>query len=267
VPAQSHRAGIDRIADRRIGVLKDNLPADPTGMNAAFTARLIAAKPRRITPVSGSHVSVVAIPNRPDPNRPARRTVTPKGDDLRFVARPILSNPSLIHGVVALPHCWRRRSGRRFGEELFVSDLFHPIDNLSVEPFLNGDLDRRVGWRGIVPMLLTRRELHHIARSNFLYRSALALLPAKPRCDDRRLAWRVGMPGRTSARFERDTRVCDTGRSGRAEHGIDTHGSGEIVRSSFVEGWAALRSIFLMPMISNIVAMGGPAPALSACTR
>jgi hypothetical protein len=41
---------------------------------------------------------------------------------------------------------------------LFVADLFHPVDGLAVELFLNGDVGHGGGGRGPVPMLLAGRE-------------------------------------------------------------------------------------------------------------
>ena len=40
---------------------------------------------------------------------------------------------------------------------LFVADLFHPVDGLAVELFLNGDMGHGRGWRGAMPVLLTGR--------------------------------------------------------------------------------------------------------------
>ena len=48
---------------------------------------------------------------------------------------------------------------------LLVADLFHPVDNLAVELFLNGDVRHGSGRRGPVSALLARglRELHSSA--------------------------------------------------------------------------------------------------------
>jgi|SRR5947209_16784185 len=45
---------------------------------------------------------------------------------------------------------------------LFVRNLFHPLDQFSVQRFLNGNVRHRGRWRGAVPMLLTKRESDHI---------------------------------------------------------------------------------------------------------
>src|SRR5579859_630194 len=49
---------------------------------------------------------------------------------------------------------------------LFVADLFHPIDGLAIELFLNSDMGHRGGWCGTMPMFLTRREPDHIPWPN-----------------------------------------------------------------------------------------------------
>src|SRR5207253_10940740 len=51
---------------------------------------------------------------------------------------------------------------------LFVADLFHPVDQLAVQRFLNGDMSHRGHRRSAVPMLLARRKPDHIAWPNFL---------------------------------------------------------------------------------------------------
>ena len=63
---------------------------------------------------------------------------------------------------------------------LRVADLLHPIDDLVVELFLDGDVGHGRGWRGAVPVLLAGREPDDVARADFLHRSAFALHPAEP---------------------------------------------------------------------------------------
>src|SRR5437867_8617040 len=89
---------------------------------------------------------------------------------------------------------------------LFVTDLFHPVDDFTVELFLNGDMRHGCGWRSAMPMLLAGRKPDHIAWPDFVDRAALALNPAKPRRDDQRLTEWMCMPGGTGARFEGD--IC-----------------------------------------------------------
>src|SRR6266568_3021828 len=37
---------------------------------------------------------------------------------------------------------------------LFVADQFHPVNDLAVELFLNGNVSHGCGWRGTMPMFL-----------------------------------------------------------------------------------------------------------------
>src|SRR6516225_3773455 len=58
---------------------------------------------------------------------------------------------------------------------LLITDLFHPVSRLTVELFHNGDVRHGCGWRGAMPMLLTRRDPDHVPRPNLLDRTAPAL--------------------------------------------------------------------------------------------
>src|SRR5947199_8791634 len=58
---------------------------------------------------------------------------------------------------------------------LVVAHLFHPVDDLAVERFLNGDVRHCCRRRGAMPMFLVRREPDHIAGADLIDRSALAL--------------------------------------------------------------------------------------------
>src|SRR5690349_22316016 len=71
---------------------------------------------------------------------------------------------------------------------LFVADLFHPVNSLSVEPFLNGDVRHRRGRRGTVPMLLPWWEPDHVAGPDLLDRPSPALREAAAGCHDQGLA-------------------------------------------------------------------------------
>jgi hypothetical protein len=47
---------------------------------------------------------------------------------------------------------------------LFVADLFHPVDSLAVQLFLNGDVGHRRGCRGSMPVFLTGRNPDDVTR-------------------------------------------------------------------------------------------------------
>jgi hypothetical protein len=70
------------------------------------------------------------------------------------------------------------------GLVLLVADLLHPVDDLAVELFLNGDMGHGRGRHGAMPMLLTRRASDHVTRSNHLDWTAPALYEAAARRHD-----------------------------------------------------------------------------------
>ena len=61
------------------------------------------------------------------------------------------------------------------GLVLFVADLFHPVDRLAVELFVNGDVRHGRRWCSAVPMFLSRWDPDHIAGPDFLERGFPAL--------------------------------------------------------------------------------------------
>jgi hypothetical protein len=85
---------------------------------------------------------------------------------------------------------------------LFVADRFHPVNDLAVKLFLNGDVRHCGGWRGTMPVFLTWWESDHITRSNLLNRTSPALDPTTAGCYYERLAQWVTMPGSPGALLE-----------------------------------------------------------------
>src|SRR5260221_12905333 len=71
---------------------------------------------------------------------------------------------------------------------LFGAFRFHPVNDLAVELFLNSDVGHGCGWRGAVPMFLSRRGPDHVTRSNVLDWATPALYPATAHGHDQRLA-------------------------------------------------------------------------------
>ena len=102
---------------------------------------------------------------------------------------------------------------------LFGAFRFHPVNDLAVELFLNGDVRHGCGWRGPVPMFLNRLEPDHVPWSNVLDGTTPALDPATASRHDQRLAQRVAVPCFPSAGFNRDTHPDRTCRSGCLEQG------------------------------------------------
>ena len=94
---------------------------------------------------------------------------------------------------------------------MIVADLFHPVNGLAGELFLDSDVRHCRAWCGAVPVFLTWRSPDHVARLNFLDRIAPALYPSAASRHDQGLAQRVGVPCRTGAGLECDTapgRAC-----------------------------------------------------------
>ena len=85
---------------------------------------------------------------------------------------------------------------------LLVTDLFHPVDNLTVELFLNSDVRHGCGRHGPMPVLLAGRDPDHITGPDLLDRSAFALDPAAPSRDDKSLTEWMRMPCSARARLE-----------------------------------------------------------------
>src|SRR6266705_78445 len=112
---------------------------------------------------------------------------------------------------------------------LLVGDFLHPVDDLAVELFLDGDLGHGGGRRGAMPMLLAWRARDNITRSNDLDRPAPALHIAAAGSDDQGLAQRVGVPRAAGAWLERDVGTARTRRCGRLEKLVDAYGAGEIL--------------------------------------
>src|SRR5260221_11659103 len=80
------------------------------------------------------------------------------------------------------------------GLVLLVADLLHPVHDLAVELFLNGDMGHGRGRRCAMPMLLARRARDHVTRTNHPDRTAPALDQPAARRDDQSLTQRVGVP-------------------------------------------------------------------------
>src|SRR5690242_13079101 len=85
---------------------------------------------------------------------------------------------------------------------LLITDMFHPVNDLAVELFLDGDVGHPCTRRCSVPVLFTGREPDDITRANLLNRSAFALHPAKTRGHDESLSERMSVPCGPRARLE-----------------------------------------------------------------
>jgi hypothetical protein len=134
---------------------------------------------------------------------------------------------------------------------LFITDLFHPYNDFTVELFLNGDMCHGRGRRGTMPMLFLRRVPDHIAWSYVHFWTAFTLHPSTPGCDDHGLPKRVGVPCRPSARLACHASAKDTPRSRCLEERINPHVAGKI-GCPFVEGCEPLRLISIASFLHFI---------------
>src|SRR5438132_24618 len=92
-----------------------------------------------------------------------------------------------------------------------------------------------------MPMLLTRRAPHDIARPNLLFWTSLALHPATPGRYDQGLPERMDVPCCPGAGLERDTDAEHPCRLGCLEQRVNTDSAGKILVRSFA---GRLRTFF-----------------------
>jgi hypothetical protein len=74
------------------------------------------------------------------------------------------------------------------GLVLLVTDLLHPVDNLPVFLFLNGDVRHGCGRRSTMPMLFAGREPDHITGPDLFDRPAPPLRAPAASRDNESLA-------------------------------------------------------------------------------
>jgi hypothetical protein len=131
---------------------------------------------------------------------------------------------------------------------LLAADLFHPVDNLTVELFLNGNVRHGRGGRGAMPVLFAGREPDHITGPDLLDRSAVALGPAKAGRHNERLTERMRMPRGPGTRLERDAGALNQCRIRRLKKRIDPYRAREPLRRPLLEG---CEPTLLISMSSN----------------
>src|SRR5579871_3408314 len=135
--------------------------------------------------------------------------------------------PSLRFCMSFLPRCV---VGSWSGAVLFVADLFHPLDHLAVQRFLNGDMGHRRGWRSTMPVLLAGRTQDHVSGPDLLLGLAPTLGPAEAGGHDQRLTERMRMPSRAGARLECHAGSANARRCRCLEQRVDPDCAGEVVR-------------------------------------
>ena len=107
--------------------------------------------------------------------------------------------------------------------------MLHPVNDLAVLFFLNGDVGHGGGGRSAVPVLLAGREPDYVAGANFLNRALPALGPAATGRDNESLAEGMRVPGRARSRLESYAGALHQGRIGRLKERVDAYGAGEPV--------------------------------------
>src|SRR5436189_1664081 len=123
---------------------------------------------------------------------------------------------------------------------LLVGDFLHPVDDLAVELFLDGDVGHGGGRRGAMPMLLACRARDNITRSNDLDRPAPALHKTAAGRHDERLTQRMRVPIAPRAGLERYVGAARASGTGRLEKRVDAYGAGEIFGRSSRGGLRAV---------------------------
>ena len=109
---------------------------------------------------------------------------------------------------------------------LVIADLFHPVDVLAVNRFLDRDVNDRRGWRRTVPMLEAGRKPHHVSGADLLNSSTFTLHPAETGGDDQGLSERVGVPRRPGTGLEGNAAGSHASWFGRLEERIDPDRAG-----------------------------------------
>src|SRR5215831_6799240 len=119
---------------------------------------------------------------------------------------------------------------------LLVANLFQPVDVLTIEHLLDGDMCHTGCGCRAMPMFFARWEPHYVARSDFLDRTPITLNPAKAGHDDQRLSKWVRMPSRAGTWLESNASRASPGWIGCLEQRIDAHASSEVVVLSSARG-------------------------------
>src|SRR2546427_11034706 len=111
-----------------------------------------------------------------------------------------------------------------FAAEVFgITHLFHPIHCFSVELLCNRDVRHGRSRRSAVPMLLTWRAPHNVARSNLLHRTSPALQQTATGCADQNPTPLMRVPCRLSESFEGHTSSDGTFGLGRLSPRANAH--------------------------------------------
>jgi hypothetical protein len=143
-----------------------------------------------------------------------------KKDALRVPLERRRDHPNIIKRA----HCRESIRFCPFHHSVFLlADLFHPINVLTFERLLNGDMRQLVGRGSAVPMFHAWWRPYDVTLLDLLLYTALLLNPAGARRDDQDLSERMGMPCGARTRFERDTAAGHPRRRVYGEESFDPH--------------------------------------------
>src|SRR5436305_323128 len=139
------------------------------------------------------------------------------------------NSESIAHRLVTA-YVYFLRIRRPITLVLLVADVLHPVHDLAIFLFLNGDM-RHASVRGrAVPVLFARGEPDYITGTNLLDLPAPALNPSKAGGYDQSLAERMSVPRSSCTRLEGNAGTLNKTRVRRLEEGVDADASGEPVR-------------------------------------
>jgi hypothetical protein len=127
--------------------------------------------------------------------------------------------------------------------------MLHPLNDLSVELFLDSDVRHAGSLCGSVPALFTGRKPDNIAGTDFLDWAAFALHPATARSNDEGLSKRMCMPCGPSTGFERYASALNKRGIRRLEEPIDAYVPSEPFGRALC-GWLRASS-FLFPCLCS----------------
>jgi hypothetical protein len=113
---------------------------------------------------------------------------------------------------------------------LVFTNFFHPVNGLTIELLLDGNMSHSGCGSGPMPLLFTRRKPDYISRPNFLDRFAIALNPAAASRDNESLTQRMRVPRSACARLKRNADTLNTCWGRCLKKRIDPYGASKPVR-------------------------------------
>jgi hypothetical protein len=132
-----------------------------------------------------------------------------------------------VFSFALCPHLPAAQHPRSFSASLeifLVGHMLHPINNFTVEFFLNGDVSHGRGRSGTMPVLFTGGEPDDITRMDVLDGVAFQLHPPRSRSHDQSLTKGMSVPRCACAWLKRDARAGYERGFRRLKQWIDAYG-------------------------------------------